>query len=186
MTVRMIKKKPGPSLSRSEIVTVRLDPKLRYLADLAARKQRRTVSSFIEWAIERGLDSVRLSSSGEGPTMWDEADALWDVDEADRFVKLALLHPELLTHDEQVLWKLVRENGYCWRGRYNHQNEWSWVPSLDAALIDRIRDHWETFNQAAAGNPEAKAQLPTWAKTKPEGPAGVKGKFDDIEDDIPF
>ena len=38
----------GAKLSRSETVTVRLDPKLRYLAELGARSQRRTVSSFIE------------------------------------------------------------------------------------------------------------------------------------------
>ena len=36
----------GGKLARSETVTVRLDPKLRYLAELAARIQRRSVSSF--------------------------------------------------------------------------------------------------------------------------------------------
>jgi hypothetical protein len=39
---------------------VRLDPKLRYLAELAARKQRRTVSSFIEWTIEEALKNIYL------------------------------------------------------------------------------------------------------------------------------
>jgi hypothetical protein len=37
------KRKGGGKLSRSETVTVRLDPKLRYLAELAALKQRRTL-----------------------------------------------------------------------------------------------------------------------------------------------
>ena len=45
----------GGKLARSEVVTVRLDPRLRYLANLVARKQRRTLSSFIEWAIEESL-----------------------------------------------------------------------------------------------------------------------------------
>jgi len=92
----------GGKLSRSEIVTVRLDPKLRYLAELAARKQRRTLSSFIEWAIEQSLAEVKLT---ERSTIADEAPALWDVDECDRFIKLALHDEGLLNYREQVLWK---------------------------------------------------------------------------------
>jgi hypothetical protein len=92
----------GGKLSRSEIVTVRLDPKLRYLAELAARKQRRTLSSFIEWAIEQSLAEVKLT---ETSTIADEAPALWDVDECDRFIKLALHDEGLLNYREQVLWK---------------------------------------------------------------------------------
>jgi hypothetical protein len=48
-----MRKGGGGKLSRSETVTVRLDPKLRYLAELAARLHRRTLSSYIEWAIKR-------------------------------------------------------------------------------------------------------------------------------------
>ena len=47
---RAQKDRGGSKLNRTETVTIRLDPKLRYLTELAARKQRRTVSSFIEWA----------------------------------------------------------------------------------------------------------------------------------------
>src|SRR5688572_20503606 len=53
-------RKGGAKLNRSETVTVRLDPKLNYLCELAARAQRRTKSSFIEWAIADSLGSVSL------------------------------------------------------------------------------------------------------------------------------
>ena len=96
----------GGKLSRSEIVTVRLDPKLRYLAELAARKQRRTLSSFIEWAIEQSLAEVKLTQTA---TVADKARALWDVDECDRFIKLALHDESLLNYREQVLWKCLQE-----------------------------------------------------------------------------
>ena len=176
-------KKPLGRPSRSEVVTVRLDPKLRYLVDLAARKQRRTVSSFIEWAIERGLDAVMLAD--DAATVWKQADLLWDVDEGDRFVNVAVRYPELLTHDEQVLWKLIRENGYCWRGRYDQEDRWTWTVQPSAAIIERIREHWNDFKAAASGDAEAKKRLPTWKATQPAGER-KKGKFDDIEDDIPF
>lgn len=45
----------GSKLSRSETVTVRLDPMTRYLAVLAGRNQRRTLSSYIEWAIQSAI-----------------------------------------------------------------------------------------------------------------------------------
>jgi hypothetical protein len=96
----------GGKLSRSEVVTVRLDPKLRYLAELAARKQRRTLSSFIEWAIEQSLAEVKLTQTA---TVADKAVALWDVDECDRFIKLALHDESLLNYREQVLWKCLQE-----------------------------------------------------------------------------
>jgi len=123
------------------------------------------MSSFIEWAIERGLDAVPLSSSAEDTsTIWKHSDVLWDVDEADRFVNVALRYPELLTHDEQTLWKLIRENGYCWRGHYNRENKWTWKVEPDSAIVERIREHWNDFRAAANGDVE----------------------FDDMEDDVPF
>ncbi|MDU0372914.1 hypothetical protein ACFPAF_21145, partial [Hymenobacter endophyticus] len=92
----------------------------RYLAELAARLHRRTLSSYIEWAIVKSLsDNVLKSDPSDpsgGPTIDDEAEFLWDVDDADRFAKLALRYPHLLSHEEQVRWKLIRENGFLWRG----------------------------------------------------------------------
>ena len=77
----------GGKLARSETVTVRLDPKLRYLAELAARLHRRTLSSYIEWSIEASLGNNRLTTDPNGASIRDEAEELWDVDDADRFAK---------------------------------------------------------------------------------------------------
>lgn len=54
------RKSRGAKPSRSETVTVRLKPKTKYLAELAARKQRRTLSSFIECAAADSLNRVFL------------------------------------------------------------------------------------------------------------------------------
>lgn len=172
------RKSGGGKLSRSETVTVRLDPKLRYLAELAARKQRRTVSSFIEWAIEDTLKRIRISEDQNNDlTIYDEALTLWDVDDADRFARLALNFPELLTHDEQVLWKLVKGNGCLWKGRYNSKGIWDWDNSTEAFMFETLREHWDTFNDVARGDAE-KSTLPTWIDKK-------RDKKDE-EEDIPF
>lgn len=185
------KRKGGGKLSRSETVTVRLDPKLRYLAELAARRQRRTLSSYIEWAIEDSLKHFSLDLN-DNRTLADEAEALWDVDDADRFARLALRHPELLTHDEQVLWKLVRENGRLWLGKYaGYNQQWTWTVSEEDLIFEALRANWATFCSVAEGSAPHSA-LPTWLKTKPEpkkpespSPTQSTG-FDDMDDDIPF
>ena len=170
----------GSKLSRSETVTVRLDPKLRYLAELASRKQRRTVSSFIEWAIEDSLQRIIIHTrdpevNGDCDiSIADHAWYLWDVDDPDRFVKLASRYQELLTHDEQVLWKLIRENGWLWRGNYNKNNEWAWTPNANNIIFERLREKWALFKAVAEGA-EEKTALPSWVKTNP-----------DKDDEIPF
>src|SRR5207244_10986807 len=146
----------GGKLTLSDTVTVRLDPKLRYLAELAALKHRRTLSSFIEWAIEDSLQRVKLRegtgyNNDTGTTISDDAESLWDVDDADRFARLALKYPELLTHAEQKRWKLIRENGYLWRGRYGSDDKWEWNVKEQSLNLERLREHWEQFSAVARG-----------------------------------
>jgi hypothetical protein len=132
-------------LARSEIATLRLDPKLRYFIDLAARTQRRTVSSYLEWAAEQSLGRIPLTgANGRSQSMADEMDQLWDVDDAERFVKLASRYPNLLNHEEQVLWRLIRENQSVWPRSSDEQ-------SLGERGMERLRMHWDRFVAVAKG-----------------------------------
>jgi hypothetical protein len=187
------KRKGGSKLARSETVTVRLDPKLRYLAELAARKQRRSLSSYIEWAVEDSLARVPLREDmNNRASVGDESSYLWDVDEADRFARLALRYPDLLTHEEQVRWKLIRENGLLWRGSYA-TGKWSWSVDEGSLIFDRLREHWAKFCSVAESG-SGHDTLPSWAKTKPAGygtakppePSTKSTGFDNMDDDVPF
>mgnify|MGYP003987247819 CR=1 FL=1 len=162
------KKSGGGKLSRSETVTVRLDPKLRFAAELAARKHRRTLSSFIEWAVEESVQNVCLD--GLKATAYDAIDLAWDVDESDKFVKMALYYPNLLTHEEEVLWKLIRENGYLWEGYYRTNKlrgvgEWTWKIDLGSFIFEHLRENWESFGLVAKGR-IGLGCLPGWTKEK--------------------
>lgn len=200
----------SPDMSKTVTVSVRLDPKLKYLAEIAAREQRRALSSYIEWAVAQSLEKCELAhfSDDNSRTLAEEADYLWDIDEPDRLVKLALRYPHLLTHEEQILWKLIRENGRLWRGRYDQLEEWRWTVSEDSIMWDKLRETWPKFVEVAEGTagPEV---LPVWQRTKPSvAPPPVArqpvarppiakppssnprstntGGFDDMDDDIPF
>jgi hypothetical protein len=153
---------------------VRLDPKLRYLAELAALKQRRTLSSFIEWAIEDCMTRVCLleeTNKHHSITLADAAEYLWDVDDADRFIRLALHYPELLTHEEQIRWKLIRENGHLWKGGFvGDDYEWAWKVKEESLIFERLRLYWEIFCGVARGE-LAEGTLPEWERNDIPAPS---------------
>lgn len=112
MTERKRKSKVGAP--RTEVFAMRLDPKLKYLAEIAARKQRRSLANFMEWAIEQTLARVMLVDSGEfngqyDRSILDEAGKLWDLEPSDRFIKLAENYPDLMTYEEQLIRKAIFE-----------------------------------------------------------------------------
>lgn len=111
MTEKNRKSKVGAP--RTEVFAMRLDPKLKYLAEIAARKQRRSLANFVEWAIEQALSRVQLIESafnGEGPTVADASAQLWALDEPDRLKMLAANYPDLLSYDEQLIWRVISEH----------------------------------------------------------------------------
>lgn len=165
------RKSGGAKTVRTETVTVRLDPELRYLAEIAARVQRRTLSSYVEWAIIESLERVYVL---QDTTITQMANRIWDVDEPDRFVKLALHAPDLLNYDEQVLWKVIREYPALWQGRRT-RNDWESIISEASLNYQMLRKHWELLVKIAAGEASV-GDLPKWS------PPG----FDGLDDSVPF
>lgn len=138
----------GGKLSRSETVSVRLDPKLKFAADLAARKHRRTLSSLIELAIEKITKAtiiyqlVILSEGTEETTAYDVMEEVYDPEEADRLVKLADRYKNCLTHDEEVMWKLIHEKDELWTD-FNKSN----VANLNFKLLRNCFEDLKKFVQ---------------------------------------
>ena len=105
---------PKVLAKRTEMVAVRLVPKLKYAAEIAARSQRRTVSSLVEVAVAAYLPTLSVAEptdEGEQPIkLMTLMESLWDPDESDRFVKLAENHRWLLENEEEHRWKAIREH----------------------------------------------------------------------------
>lgn len=150
---------------RSETISVRLDPKLRYLAKVAAQKQRRPISSFVEWAVEKSLAFVEIGPDGK--TIADHANFLWDVDEPDRLIKLAFHFEELLNHEEQLVWKLIKDNDFFWLYGKDTSATSVKIPETSGLLrgkglpnVIRIREYWPLLLAVARGQ-EPPSALPT-------------------------
>lgn len=126
-------KKQAESARKSTVFTLRLEPKLRFALDLLARKRHRTMTSVIEWALHKAIedqDSGLFIRNALDDSTKNILDDVWDTEPADRFIKLAMNYPSLLTFDEDRLWKVIREDEeLCRAGMF---------PNYPA-----IREQWE-------------------------------------------
>ena len=109
-------KKTSSSGTKGEVITVRLSPKLKYGLELLSRKQHRSLSSIVTWAIEQMInereDGLYIADGlHTGRYMLG---LLWDVDSADRLVKISKYWPELMTYEEEMLVKIIKKEGWGW------------------------------------------------------------------------
>ena len=103
------RKKGDKGVARTELVAVRFDPRTKFLLDVAARIQRRSIANYVEWAVDESLKSVMLEAhDGTEPRSVQSAgNSLWDVRESERVRKMAKTYPHLLTFDEQTILELT-------------------------------------------------------------------------------
>ena len=110
---------------RSETVTFRLDERLKFLADLAARSQGRKLGNFVETAVESALESVFITDEREpnpgrngshkpilGKTLAELADRFWSPDDATRFLNVANSAPWLLSEGEERVLRILQHSHY--------------------------------------------------------------------------
>ena len=113
-------------------LTIRFDPKLRYLTELAARIKGVALRDYIEGAVLRSLSEVSLrtpdveeplygvhpqhglvtpkrqnSEDDREHSVAAHADALWHDNPYARLEVIALSRPWLLTPEEEKLWKFL-------------------------------------------------------------------------------
>lgn len=155
------------TLRRSEIIQTRLSPRLRFMAELMARHQRRTLSSLIEQLVEAASQSYSLPLilseeaqsnhylfSGyplENVNLAKAGNHLWSADEVERFAALALFAPHLLTPQETQVWKLIKDTPYFWNhfkisleSKKGETIDKQWWPLVDhqGLIYERVREHW--------------------------------------------
>lgn len=106
----------GGKLNRSEIVHLRLNPKLRYALDILSKNENRTVSSAIETLVSEGIKnhSILVEGKNDKISIADILERTWDADEAVRFVKTAFNMPHILSHQEEQVWSFVKRSNYYW------------------------------------------------------------------------
>jgi len=143
-------KKSNKQTGRTETIGFRLEPKLRFAAEIAARRQRRSLSSFIEWAVDEAMENVVLDSESQ-VTVRQALKDIWDPDEADRFVRLAAKYPELLNHEEERLWKCIRSYQHVWMLREQYDKGLDVEKNPKEISLAVLQEHFEDFKLMAYG-----------------------------------
>lgn len=129
-------------------VSFRLDPKTKYLVDLLARHQKRTITGVIEWALERaaGQENIRGDSDIK-ETFGDAIDFLWSTDEATRLVNLATYKSSLLDYDELRMWETILVTDEFWKDFETIDRGQSSFRNIDLAMLQK---HWNLLKDHVA------------------------------------
>ena len=122
----------------SKMISVRIDPKIRYLAELAAEARNESLTKYLEWALDESFKKVTLYKSPEleitygpgrgeielGPApdpeeeqakrdamlISNKADLLWNENEYVRMAILSSIAPHLVPEEDALFLKYMRES----------------------------------------------------------------------------
>lgn len=167
------KKGGGGKLNRSEIIQARLDPKTHMAAEIMARSERRTLSSFIERSIELAAKTYKIKRNlffpwwSENPELYcgkkiySKSDtvtvekAVQDIGtehESIRFFKFASYFPELLNKHEEDMFNKITFTKYFWM-HYPVNTEdkegnilrkdWVQVDAIEGLVQVNLFQYWE-------------------------------------------
>jgi len=101
------------SRSKTEVITLRLNAKVKFGLELAARLENRSVAQTVEMSIANLL----YGKNGGQPRYKDEAisfliDRLWSPHRGQRLLKMVLYAPDLLSPDEELIWNKLARAGH--------------------------------------------------------------------------
>ena len=139
----------GPSGHKSEVVTVRMTPKLRYGLELMARLHQETVPEVITRAIasaftaEYGGLFVYVDGDNEFPR--NLLEIAWAERPSDRLVNLALRYPNVMSRAERAIWSAIKSNAKYWRSERSRR---ATVSDENAVLRDVIAEDWTAISDS--------------------------------------
>jgi hypothetical protein len=72
--------------------------------------------------------------------------------------RLAIHYPELLTHQEQEVWKMLQDSLLLQPAQRRRDGRVSWdLGALEDKVFPMIRKHWSGLMSAYAGSPSSRA-----------------------------
>lgn len=142
----MTKNKPNQGARKTEALTLRLDPKVRFLIDLLARQKRQSITGVIESAIETYATNFHIEADlwseedGEEKTqtvsMYKLSKELYCTDDSFRFMMLVWHCPRLLSYEELRIKETIYSSKFFWDQYPDSTNP------LDDINTTLLREHW--------------------------------------------
>jgi len=105
----------------------------------------------VEWAVEEAVQTVIIPSTPGDHDAYTITDLVWDVDEADRFIALAINFNNLLNYQEEILFKLIREKRNLWLTKEDMGKKLGTWDRLLKADLKIVRACFEDFKRVCEG-----------------------------------
>lgn len=154
--------------AKSETLTIRLDPKTRFMLEFISRVKGQTITTVVERALVEAAATVKIKG-GFGPTDWK---AFWDVSEGIRALRIAAVEDAFPTYDEERRYNFAKIHyDFFWEriegieafNRINIDVLW---PSIDKYIdwweVSRDADYWAAGRKMADDLSDAGIEPPTW------------------------
>lgn len=181
---------------KSESLTIRLDPKTRFILEFMARLKGQTITTIVERAIVSAASSEQVHDPKhpDDPDSWQY---FWDVSDGVRALRMASRSEFFPTYEEERRLAFTREHWpFFYHGKeghsfVNHYVDVLW-PRIDEFVQihedQRANDYFAAGKAMQAALRNAKLKSPEWpirtavAPPKPQG----SGPTRELDDEIPF
>jgi len=183
-----------PKAAKSETLTIRLDPKTRFILEYLSRLKGQTITTVVERAIV-GAASQEMVEDPQYPGQPDSWQRFWDVSDGCRALRM-YERPEFFpTYEEERRLAFCKEHWpFFWgnpdRGRFlNHYVDVLW-PRIDEFV--QMHEDQKANDYFAAGKAmqealrNAKLKAPDWPIPQKNVETPSKPKSRDLDDEIPF
>lgn len=189
------RKKP----SKSESLTIRMDPKTKFVIDFISKVRGQSITTVVERAIMESANSTKIP----GDPFNDSWGDFWDVEEGVRYLKMASCKELYPSFDDEMILDFTRVH---WQFFYTDRNFSTYRRGYICILWPRINEFVELWHKTrtsdyfAAGERMREAlsaagiAAPEWppkaapakSSTPPPPPPPPPPINKELDDDIPF
>ncbi len=181
--------------AKTEVLSMRMDPKTRFVVEFLARVRGQSISTVVERAIQEAADNalIRINNSfgNNYDNTWKD---YWHVSEGIRFLMVASETKLYSTFDEEYKTSFAKTHWPFFYTDSKCAEYKEWAIEVIWPRIDEFVDLWtrtKTTDYFAAGKAmqeairQAGLKAPDWPIKTVETPPARK-PVNDLDDDIPF
>ena len=144
------------SRGKTEVITLRLNAKVKFGLELAARIGHRSVAQTVEMSIAQLLDGTPSP-----PLLYKGADIrelinrLWSPHRGARLLRMVLQAPELLNPDEELMWNKIARTGHLdpyFENAAEPRRKMTCAPDMIGTVEDVIAAYWDAEDRGTAAS----------------------------------
>lgn len=160
----MAKNKPNQGARKTETLTLRMDPKVKFLIEIISRVRRQSITGVVEAAMEETAFDLDVPYVEDGKSETRALGAvfsdIWSTDESELFINFCAHMPTLLTYEEQRIWETIKISPVFHESKNSKVlTDWSieGVGRIDRGMI---RNFWEDLVEHSIQNRESRTVVP--------------------------